>query len=393
MSVAAFEIEFDSRSADLVITAFERGGLNVNLAEAIRRDEGYGLVFEHAALSEVPPRRTNVVTAEFLAALNDVAEGGSDPRFHLLQARASRVTYRETLRAFRRAERRARIDVEYRLKEMLPAGADFSSTAYLVVGGDSWGIAFSDREDIAIRLDDFVPAETGADPDLSALSALLCHELFHVGFRAAGGLPPWPRAAGDDWWRLVQTWGPNVVGEVWRASDEPWRPAAMEARLDAWLRPATWEWQALDRYLAMLSRLQNEGTAVYVEAPLRGRAAQAELTSWMSTIDDDFAFLEKLTERLNHGADADEIDRLAAEGFRNNGPLYRVGYRVAERIDGFNGRSALLRTMENGVLEFFDSYFETHPYGPGQMKSGTEEDVRKVIREIRGVGRFDPEAG
>jgi len=389
---SALDVRFEDRSAELVLTALERGALSADVAESIRRDDGYLLVFEHVAQSTTPPRRPEAVGAEFLAALDDVVAGGDDPRFRLREARAARDRYRDTLREFRRAERRARSQVEERLREMLPAGVDFSATAHLVVGGDAAGMAFSDRADIAIRLDDFVPA-AGTQPALGSFAALLGHELFHVGFRVAGGLTPRPLGSDPGWDRLSETWGPFVVGEAWRASGEPWDAAAMENRLDAWDRPAGWAWRALDRYVAMLSRAQSEGTAVYAEAPLRDRDGREELVPWLDGIDADFAFLGRVTDRLNRGASADEIDALAAEGFRANGPLYRVGYRVADRIDRFTGRDALLRTIENGVLEFFDAYFETQPYGPGQMDSATEQEVRKIIREIRTVGRSRPAAG
>ena len=47
--------------------------------------------------------------------------------------------------------------------------------------------------------------------------------------------------------------------------------------------------------------------------------------------------------------------------------------------------------MNDGVLGFFETYFETHPYGPGQIDSTTEEEIRTIIREIRAVGAFEPE--
>jgi hypothetical protein len=341
----------------------------------------------------VPPRRPDEVAAEFIAALHAVCGGEDDPRFGLLGAREQRSRYRETLRTFRRSERRARSEIEDRLGEMLPPGADFRSTVHLVVGGDASRVTISDRDDIAIRLDDFVPGRDDEEPDLTGLVEIVAHELFLTGFRAAGGVPPRPAPGDRDWEPLADRWGPSTVGEVWRASGlTSWRAPAIEARLDAWTRPAMWDVHAIDRYVALLSRVQSEGTAVYVETPLSGRGREARTAAWMESIDDDFAFLAGVTMRL-YGGTAAEIDELAAEGFREGGPLHRVGWRIAERIDKYAGRSVLLDTMQDGPLAFFDSYFATHPYGPGQMGSATEEDIRKVIREIRAAGRLDPEAG
>jgi len=305
-----------------------------------------------------------------------------------------RHRYRDGVREFRRAQGRIQWNVEERLREVLPAGTRFASTAHVVVGGDAWGIAFSDRDDIAIRIDDFIPGAPSQKANLTDLGSLLCHELFHVGFRAAGGLPPRPEPYDEDWIRLANEWGAGTVGEIWRASELPgWNAAAIEGRLSAWVLPPAWDVRALDRTLALLSRLQNEGLAVYAELPLRGPEGVSIRKEWMSKIDEDFALLQQVMDRLDHGASAHEIDDLAADGFLNDGPFYRIGLLMTERIDEFTGRKVLHETIERGALDFFESYFETHPYGPGQIDARTEETIRKLTEEIRAVGSFDPDAG
>jgi hypothetical protein len=160
--------------------------------------------------------------------------------------------------------------------------------------------------------------------------------------------------------------------------------------------PPEWDLLALDRYLAMLSRLQNEGCAVYVDAPMRDPGStghhSGEVVRWMSTIDMDFAYFANATNRLAHGASPEEIDALAARGFENDGPLYRVGYRMAERIDSFSGRQPFLQSIAGGPLAFFDTYFATHPYGPGQVDARTQEEISRIIAAIRAMGAFDPES-
>ena len=194
---------------------------------------------------------------------------------------------------------------------------------------------------------------------------------------------------------LAQAYGPDLVGEVWRASElREWEAAAIQERLAAWVLPPGWNAWAVDRFISLLSRLQNEGSAVYADVPLRDIAgsgrSSAELRQWMQKIDEDFEFLAHVTERLSVGAHPQEIEDLTALGFRNSGPLYRVGYRMAERIDRHSGRRPFLATVERGPLEFFEAYFESHPYGPGTIDPRTKATIKTLIREVQAVGEFHP---
>jgi hypothetical protein len=38
-----------------------------------------------------------------------------------------------------------------------------------------------------------------------------------------------------------------------------------------------------------------------------------------------------------------------------------------------------------------EQYLATHPYGPGQMDSRTEQEIRRVLVAVRAMGAFDPE--
>ena len=394
VSASHFKIEFDDRAALLVTKAFERRTVDSRLADEIVQTTGYRLLFDQVAAQTHPRRDPDAIAAEFRSALTSSPDG-SDAEFGLTRARANTDQYREALREFRRVSRSLQYLVTARLKEVLPPVDGFESTAHLIVGGNASGFAFSDRNDISLRFDDFVGRTPDESLDMEQLASTLCHELFHVGFRLAGGSPPRPEPAGPGWVGLAHAFGPEIVGEIWRASElDEFDATAIQERLVAWVLPKGWNVWAVDRYIALLSRLQNEGSAVYADVPLRdiggsGKSA-AELRQWMQKIDEDFAFLAHVTERFASGAHPQEIDDLSTMGFRNSGPLYRVGYRMAERIDKHSGRRPFLGTVEHGPLEFFETYFESHPYGPGTIDSQTAAEIKTLIREVRAVGDFDP---
>jgi hypothetical protein len=387
-------VELEDGAADLVTTAFERGAASAELVDGILRSRGYRLVFDHEAIRA--RRGPAEVEEAFRRALAAALDGEAEPGFGLERVRGRSSSYRRTLREIRSVGGNVRWRVVERVNGFLPPGSGFQSTAFLVLGGTESGRAFGDHDDVTLRLDDFVPPADSAPLDADRFASVLAHELFHVGFRAAGGLPPRPERPDAVYDELVEKYGRETVGEVWRASGEAaWNGARMKARFDAWVPPPGWEPAGLNEFLAMLSLVQNEGSATYVDAPLRdpGTTGQhaGEIAGWMRGVDADFRLLAILASRLAHSAGPDEIARLASDGLADNGPLYRVGYRIAERIDTFAGRRPLLSTMSGGPLEFFETYFETHPYGPGQMDSRTEQEIRAVIREIRGMGAFDPE--
>ncbi len=395
-SASHFEVHFDDRSADRMITAFEREGVSVELLEEVTRSDGYRLLYDQIAAGSKPFRPVQTVEEEFRAALEAGLDGQPWPGHGLHRIRARPDRYREALREFRRIRSTLQWKISARLSEMLPPVSDFTSTAHLIVGGDMAGFAFSDRSDVVIRLDDFVRATDESPLDVDRLATVLGHELFHVGFRSAGGLPPRPPSREESWLRLATAHGPDLVGEVWRAGDPSgWNAWAMASRLSAWVPPPAWNPRSVDRVVAVMSRLQNEGSAVYVSAPLRrqlgSRGTDAELATWLRDLGEDLRRFGEMVERMAHGADPEEIDRLAADGFRSDGPFYRVGYRMAERIDTLAGRRPFLDTIRQGPLEFFETYFETHPYGPEQIDPVTEQEIRRLIREIRAVGAFDPE--
>ncbi|MGQ0721382.1 MAG: DUF5700 domain-containing putative Zn-dependent protease [Candidatus Eiseniibacteriota bacterium] len=387
-------VEFDDETANLVILAFERESANSRLIEDILDTRGYSLLCEHVALEH--GREAVAVRTELGKALEAALAGQGDPGFGFQRVRARPAAYRATLAEFRRVAGTIRWRITDRLNGFLPPRSSFDAKAHIIVGGGVAGLAFSDREDIALRLDDFVSPHDGGAIDVERLASVLTHELFHVGFRAAGGQTPEPAWPDGVWQSLAQKYGRTTVGEVWRAShDELWDGAGIAARIQAWVAPPEWDPLALDRYLAMLSRLQNEGSAVYVDAPMRSSASgphSGEIERWMSSINQDFAHLAGITDRLSHGAGPEEIDRLAAKGFEKDGPLYRVGYRIAERIDNFAGRQPFLDAIPGGPLAFFETYFATHPYGPGQIDTRTQDEIERIIEAFHAMGQFDPES-
>jgi hypothetical protein len=96
-------------------------------------------------------------------------------------------------------------------------------------------------------------------------------------------------------------------------------------------------------------------------------------------------------ERLVRGAPPEEINALEAVAFRENGPFYRVGYRMAKRIDTVSGRRPFLSCIRGGPLRFFETYLRTRPSGPERLDADTEREIRRIIREIRALGDFDPD--
>jgi hypothetical protein len=392
-SASDIRVELDDDAADLVTTAFERDGVSPRLLDEIDGAPGYELVFRHEAIRT--RRSEDDVRAEFRDALGAALAGEADPGFGLHAVSARPAAYRRTLRELRSTGGRLRWRVVERVNAFLPPASGFESTAYLVIGGREAGRSFGDRDDVTLRLDDFVPAD-GSSLDVDRFASVLAHELFHVGFRAAGGLPPRPARPDGTYDELAARYGRETVGEVWRASGErEWDAARMGARFEAWVPPAAWDLLAVNEFIAMLSLIQNEGTATWVDAPLRDpggtRRHAGEIDRWMKNVDADLHVLAVIARRLEHSAGPDEIARLATQGLANDGPLYRVGFQIAQRIDEHAGRRPLLSTMSGGPLEFFETYFQTHPYGPDQLDSRTEETVAAVIREIRGMGAFDPE--
>jgi hypothetical protein len=266
------------------------------------------------------------------------------------------------------------------------------ATLHVIVGGDAVGMSPSGEAAVVLRIDDFVRAEQDDPLDAGAFEAAAVHDLYHVGFRAAGGPPPRPIAPDPGWITLASVYGANTVGEVWRRAEErEWDASLMVIRFAAWVPPDRWNLLALDRFLQHLSRIQAEGCAAVAQASagLPGEA-DAERPPEVRTLDSDFVVLANLGLALSRGVTPERIDEIAVRGFHDDGPLDRVGTRMAQRIDERFGRRALIASVEEGPLEFVDRYLETHPDGPGHVDPATERILRQVIREIRGVGTFDP---
>lgn len=395
-SHANFSVEFDDEGADLVIEAFESRSLPASSRERILGLDGYRLLFDQMAAetgAEVPAER---IAADFGRALAAALDGERNPGFELARVRASAGRYRAALSEYRRLGGRLQWRVSDRLNPLLPPTGRVSSTVHLIVGGRAAGFAFSDRDAVVVRLDDFVRLAGGEVIDLDRVAAVLTHELFHVGFRAAGGLPRRPEDPDVGWNLLASEYGPDFVAEVWRASPvDEWDADAIGSRLNAWVCPRDWNTLAVDRFVTLLSKVQNEGCAVFVDAPLRdlsgsGRHA-TEIDDWMQTIEQDMDLFAHVTTRLGELASPEEIQSLMDDGLEDNGPLYRVGYQMAKRIDEYAGRRPLLESMSAGPLSFFETYFDTRPYGNDQIDTETEKEVRRLIEAIRALGHFDPQ--
>ena len=394
-ATATFSIEFDDEAATLVIDAFEQGSLDERAREAILATDGYQLLIDQVAAETRPRSEREAVIDALSRAFESAALGEPNPGFELQRARSSPAQYRAALLEYRRHAGRLQWRVSDRLRPLLPPSGHVATTVHLIVGGRGAGFTFSDRDAVVIRLDDFVVRGGGEAIDLDRVAAVLAHELFHVGFRAAGGLPPRPGETASGWTELASQYGPDVVGEVWRASAlDDWNPSALESRFSAWVPSRGWAPLGLDRFVTLMSTVQNEGCAVFVDAPLRdlsgsGRHAR-EIEIWMQTVEADMRYLADVADRFARGATPEEMQRALHEGLRDNGPLYRVGYQMAKRIDEHSGRRPLIDAMTQGPLEFFETYFDTRPYGSDQIDARTQTEIERIIEEIRAVGRFDP---
>ena len=394
-AASQFKIRFDDDSADRIIAAFETGRADRATIDAIAASPAYALLFDQVAAATRPRRSRDDVAEDFRKSLRAALAGEAGPGFGLEEIRARPEDYRAALLEIRRREGDVAERIDRRLDDTLPPLSGFESTAHLVVGGKATGMAFSDRNDVALRLDAFVSRTRGGPADVDRFAGALAHELWHVGYRSAGGLPPRPEPPPADWVELARRWGPDLVGEVWRASGDPtWNASVVEAKLEAWVPSGQWTPAAVDRLLALLTRLQNEGTAGWVEMPLRdglgsGRA-EREAEVWLKDIERDFAMLAAAVDFVAGGGPPEGIEGLAAIGFSDNGPFYRAGYRMAERIEERAGRRPFLDAIRGGPLEFLETYFETRPDGPRQLEAAASRELKSLIREIRAVGEFDP---
>jgi len=388
------QVEFDTKAAETALNALARTSINDDTLSHLLRMPGYELVIAQRHQRAGFGANRNTVARELAAEIQAAAAGNEQDGGSFIRAKRNLRAYRNALVEFRRVSGMMQWQITSRLNEMLPPASDFTATAYLVVGGDAAGFAFSHRDDIAIRVDDFVGGPDGAQIDVDRLAAVLAHELFHVGFRAAGGLAP--READDPSWRaLAENWGPDFVGEVWRASDVgSWDASAIEPRLQAWVPSGLAQPATVDRLLSGLSRLMNEGCAVYAETDLYTFSGsdrlQREHAFWLSELDSDFDALAELTSQFIRGASPGDLEALIRSGLRANGPFYRIGYIMAERIDRYTGRRALVQAIDGGPLEFFETYFETHPIGEKHVDSNSRMDIERLTREIRALGAFDP---
>lgn len=390
---ATLRITFDDKAVQRTLDVLGRSSLNEAAIRQVVDLPGYELVVaqrmaERGGGPEVMERGR--LAEELRLAVEE-----NDPNSTFARGRADRAAFRAALREFRRVSGRMQWRITDRLKELLPPGTEFRTTAYLVVGGEASGFTFSDRDDLVIRLDDFVGGPNGAALDVDRLASTLAHELFHVGFRAAGGLAPRePRA--QSWHDLAAEYGPEVVGEIWRGSQlTRWNSPQIRGRLEAWVMPALWTPAHVNEVLLTLSRLMNEGCAVYVESELRAFSGSDRLdrehARWMTNIARDQGVLSELLTMLRRGEDVERLARHAERGFAQNGPFYRIGYLMADRIDSHNGRRALLAAIERGPLEFFETYFQTHPFGDEHIDSRTRDEIERLTKEIRAVAAFDPD--
>jgi hypothetical protein len=386
-------VSFDDESAEAALDALARRAINDDTMQRLLGLPGYGMILaQRGAKYGLPADHESVretLAAEIRAAAAGEAGGGT-----FAKAKRQRASYRDALLEFRRVSGRMQWQVTSRLNEILPPSSDFRATAYLVVGGDAAGFAFSHRDDLALRLGDFVGGPDGEPLDTDLLASVLAHELFHVGFRAAGGLAP--RAPEDpEWVEVALKWGPETVGEVWRASgEEEWNADLIRPRLEAWVLPGVVTPPSIDRYLSAMSRLMNEGCAVYAELALRHFSGSDRLDraheEWMTNLRADLVVFESFTDAFVRGAEPADLEAMTLAALEDNGPFYRIGFMMAERIDKYVGRRALHRCLEGGPLEFFETYFGTHPLGPDQIDSGTQVEIERLIREIRALGDFDP---
>lgn len=390
---ATLRIAFDDKAVERTLDVLGRTTLNDTTTRQVVDLPGYELVVAQR-MAERGGGPQTMERSRLIEELRGAIED-DDPSSTFALARANRAAFRDALREFRRVSGRLQWRITDRLKELLPPGTEFRTTAYLVVGGEASGFTFSDRDDLVIRLDDFVGGPHGGALDVDRLASTLAHELFHVGFRAAGGLAPRePRA--QSWHDLAGEYGPEVVGEIWRGSNlTRWNSTQIRGRLEAWVMPALWTPAHVDEVLLTLSRLMNEGCAVYAESELRAFSGSDRLDGeharWMTNIARDQVVLTELLSMLRRGEDVERLARHAERGFAQNGPFYRIGYQMAERIDSYTGRRALLAAIEGGPLEFFETYFQTHPFGDEHIDSRARDEIERLTKEVRAVAAFDPD--
>lgn len=302
------------------------------------------------------------------------------------------IPYQSALSELRRESGALEIEISRRLREILPLPTEFDA-AVIVTAGDP-DLPTPSGHAVFVRIEDF-PGDGDSPLDAERFVSAVTHVLFRIGFDGAGGASPRPRDSGSTWTSLAATFGPELVGEVWRRADEKhWDGSQMASRFEAWVPPDEWDLVGVDRFVHHLAGIARVGCATYAEVPLRdgdphpGR--RAEIDVWMETIERDFDVLAALAAAVHRGASAATIDAIAEAGFEKNGPLYRVGFRMAERIDRNTGRRALQSAIAGGPLEFIDAYLATHPDGPGHVDADTERVLRRLIREVRAVGAFDP---
>ncbi len=384
---ARIRVEFELSAAAAMLDVLESSRVDDRDARRVLEDPAYVLLARQIERGEGLEEGEGAT--RLADAMRAAVAGEPQPGLELEHGRARPDAYRRALSVLRRESAGLERRLSARVKPLLPPGTRFETTLRLVVGGQSVGLSPPETDDVVLRLDDFVRSVRDEPLDLDALAAAAVHEVYHVGFRAAGAPPPRPESPDETWITLAAVYGADTVGEVWRrAREKHWNSSSMNDRFRAWVRPDEWNTAALDRFLSHLSRLQAEGCAVLAEASLdEGEPARDR---WMLTIDSDFDVLASLARGLSRGAPPERLDEVAALGFHNNGPLYRVGYRMARRIDERLGRRALLASVEEGPLEFVDRYLDTHPDGPGHVDPATERILRQVIREVRAVGAFDP---
>lgn len=379
-------IEFDDTAAGAMLDLLEDSRVHDTERAELLALPAYVLVARQLERSLGLPEGEGAMCWD--TALQAAATDEPQPGMELEHGRARPTAYRRALQALRREESRLQLDLSRRIAAFLPPRAGLEATVYVIVGGDAVGMTPPGVDAVVLRIDDFVRGAPDHPLDVDAFEVAASHELYHVGFRAAGGPPPRPIDPDEEWITLASVYGADTVGEVWRRADERrWDGSLMAARFAAWVPPDEWSVLALDRLLRHLSRIQAEGCAVLTEG---SDTDEAERARWMRNIDADFEVLAELTRLLSRGAAPERLELIAQHGFRNNGPLYRVGTRMAQRIDERFGRRALVASVEEGPLEFVDRYLETQPDGPGHVDPSTERVLRQVIREIRGVGTFDP---
>jgi len=281
--------------------------------------------------------------------------------------------------------------VARRISTFFPTGTDLEATVRLAP--DESAAPDADASVVLLPVPGVVRAGAGA-LDVDAVFARSVRGVYAVAFRAAGGpspVPPTDSAIGEE---LAAAYGAAVVGEVWRGAGGRWNGTDTRLRLEAWVPPATWTRSGIEAFLGLLGRMQLEGGAALAAAAPRTAADTGQdptgVTAWSHTAADDWSVLAEAASALEHGATGFGIDRIAARGFAPDGPLVRVGYRMARRIDRRTGRRTLVAVTTGGPIAFTDAYLATHPNGPDEIDADTARTLRTVSREIRAVAAFRP---